>query len=97
MIELSLPTIKSDPEQLGKILPHMTHLQRLDIQWDTDIKQLLVLVGTSLKELTVRADLNSHQRLNLADLWIRHWVMNGLVPQIVKIISQRLLHTISVG
>ena len=44
VVQLSLPTTKLDPEQLGEILVHMEHLHSLEVHWENDIKQLLELI-----------------------------------------------------
>ena len=94
-MELCLPTTKLDPEQLGRVI----HMQKLDIQWDSDIKQLLeVVVGaTNLKELTVRVQSdhsnvdsnNLHLRLWIrTESWLDYWMSHGCTPQNLNVVTE---------
>ena len=85
-IELTLPTIKPDPEQQGKIWYVCKH-------WDSHIKQLLDIVGPNVKEVIVRVETNindSHLRLDEDDLWVNNWITNGSGIKTVNIVSQLL-------
>ena len=95
VIQLGLPSTKLHPEQLGRILLHMEHLQRLDIQWDTEVKQLLdEVVGMNLTELTIRLWVESYDafyhnnklRQSLS-LFLDDWILLGFVPQNVNLFT----------
>ena len=75
--------------QLKEVLQHMRYLQRLDVQWDNDIKQLLVAFnhGVYLKELTIRTDLVRDSDQHHGFSWVRYWMSNGFVPQNINIVT----------
>jgi len=91
-VELSLPTTVLNPEQLGKCI----HLQKLDIQWDGKIKQLLEVVGGTgnLKELIVRVTGSLQSQYSNIDSfirigsWMNYWTSHGYVPQKLIIITE---------
>ena len=101
VIQLCLPATKLEPDHLGRILLHMKHLRRLDIQWDTDLKQMLdQLVGTSLTELTIRvwekdnlpiihAYFKFHQTFSL---FLDNWMLLGFMPQNVNLFTAMTHH-----
>ena len=43
VVERSLPTTKFDPEQLRNTLQHTEYVQKLDMEWNANIKQLLTI------------------------------------------------------
>ena len=89
VVQLSLPSTKLDPEELGKILLQMGHLQRLDVEWDIDIKQLLMQISVNLKELTIRLKktVSREEIIRSTDSWVRNWLLKRLIPQEVNIVS----------
>ena len=89
VMELSLPTTMLDPVQLKKILLHMKHLQKLDIQWgdDTELRELF---GMDLKELTIRTDEKSPSgSYQQTGPWepIEDWMIKKFVPQKLNVIT----------
>ena len=90
LIELSLPRIVLEPKQLGKVLQHVRRLQRLDIQWNTNIKQLLQVVGVNLKELTIRVKpykgFYTPVSTNI-DSFLHYWMSTGFSPQNLTIVD----------
>jgi len=85
--ELSLPSMQLDHDQLRKVLLHMQHLQTLDIQWSSEIKEVLEVVGINLKVLTIR--IQTVQPFIAIDFstkyWIEYWIMKRFVPQRLNI------------
>jgi len=90
--DLSIPTTKLDSEQLKQIIQHTSCLQRLDIPWNFDIKQLLLITGENVKELTIRAQLmkngqNCGGEFNKSiDSWLQHWLLDGFKPENLNIV-----------
>ena len=88
-VQLSLPTIRLDLEQIKEVLHHMRHLRSLAIQWESNIKLVLELIitcsHTNLKELTIResqmmsANLLGFSRKSV-ESWLPYWIANGFVP-----------------
>ena len=86
VIELSLPTTNLYPEQLGKTLLAMKHLQNLTIQWNTDIKHLLeVVVGTNMQELMIVVATKTEPIVHSTKSWIHYWMVKQFVPQKLNI------------
>ena len=84
-VELSLPTTKLEPEQLGEIFVCMEHLQSLDIQWENDIRKMLEIVQharVNLKELTIRQMWVTYDVFDDAEIeqWLNYWIVKGYVP-----------------
>ncbi|XP_065882290.1 uncharacterized protein [Dysidea avara] len=91
VISLSIPTTKLDPEQVGQVVQHLGCLQRLDIQWNFDIKQLLLPLTSSFKELTVRVQImksgDNYERESI-DSWLQYWISDGFRPQNISIVTE---------
>ena len=91
VIELSLPTTKFDPKQLRNALKHMVYVQKLDMEWNSNIKQLLaILVGqVNLKELTIRLHkMYSYFTIaSLTESWLNFWTLQNFVPQKINIVT----------
>ena len=64
-------------KKLGMILLHMGHLQKLDIQWYKDVKQLFGKVGLNLKELTIRIDIPTIHT-GLTKSLVHFWMLQNL-------------------
>jgi len=88
-VQLYVPTIKLNFEQIQELLLHLRHLQSLAIQWESNTKQILELIvttSTSLNELTIResrmmsADLLGFSRKSV-QLWLPYWIASGFVPR----------------
>ena len=94
VINLSIPTTKLDPEQVGQVVKHMDSLQRLDIQWDFDIKKLLSVTSKNLTELTIRVQVmkngDNYKRefSNSIDSWLHYWISDGYRPQNLNIVTE---------
>jgi len=92
--DLSMPTTKLGPQQLGEVVQRMRCLQKLDIQWNVDFKQLLamVLTNTDLKELTIRIERKKDELQYVAqfsesvDVWFQYWISNGFIPQSLNVV-----------
>ena len=95
VIQLSLPTTKLDPQQLGSALQQLRDLQRLDVQWDTKFKELLELIGINLKEVTIRVKVtnSSHNSASYIcssiDLCLQYWSSNSFTPKYLKFVAKR--------
>ena len=89
VIELSLPTTKLDPDQLAKVVQNVEHLWLLDIQWNSNIKQLLELVGMSLEELSIRMDriLVHSEYFNSTESWLHYWMSREFIPRKLNIVT----------
>ena len=95
LIELSLPKAKLDPKQLGRILACMKPLERLEVEWDSDVRKLLEVVdGSKVKDLTIRIP-TSHVSLSevtsLTGSWVLYWMTQKFIPRNLNIITS-LLH-----
>jgi len=94
VINLSIPTTKLDPEQVGQVVQHMGCLQRLDIQWDFNIKQLLSVTSENLTELTIRVQVmkngdNYEREFSISiDSWLPYWMSDGFRPQNLNIVTE---------
>ena len=66
----------------------MQHLQTLDVQWGTEIKEMLELVEINLKMLTVRIrTVHTFIAIDFSTKsWIDYWIMKNFVPQRINIV-----------
>ena len=89
LIELSLSRTKLEPKQLGAILHHMRRLQRLDVQWDINIKDLLQVIGMnfSLRQLTIRLKPSIVYNIAGKNSFLDYWLSTGFVPQNLMIVT----------
>ncbi|XP_065920040.1 uncharacterized protein [Dysidea avara] len=91
-VDLSLPTTKLNPEQLKTIVLCMRQLQKLDVLWDSNIKQLLELVVVGLKELTIRVKLNQSSLSDASGFcrsvgpWMQYWSSERFIPQNLNVV-----------
>ena len=81
---LSMPTCVLQPAMLKKAVRHMAELQRLDVGWSTDMRELLSLSDT-LSDVTIRVQDNDHRNLEL-DAFLHDWINKGFKPESVNII-----------
>jgi len=92
MVHLDLPTTTLYPEQLKIVISHLRQLEMLDVEWSSNIKQLLELVDIDLKELTVRVKLKRASLSNASEfcksvgLWVQYWASKPFIPRKLNIV-----------
>ena len=93
VVDLHLPTTKLNPKQLEATVLHMRQLQRMDVLWDNNLKQLLRL---DLKELTVRVKLNQSSLSDASEFcrstssWVQYWASKRFVPSNLNLVVVEL-------
>jgi len=86
--KLILPTTALNHDQLKDILSYMMYIEKLDIEWNYDIKQLLEVVGANLKEFTIRmckVHVFGGHVYSATEGWVNYWAIQKFVPQTLNI------------
>jgi len=93
--ELCIPTWQVSFDKLEKAMQFSCKLQYLDIPWTSDIGPILASCNR-LKELTIRVVDGKKRGWILSscfftslDSWLDKWVMEGFLPQSVKLVVGR--------
>jgi len=81
---LCIPTCGLQPEMLKIAVRHMKGLQRLDVRWSTNMRELLLLSNT-LKDVTIHVQYCDRHNVEL-DVFLNDWIKKGFVPQNLNII-----------
>ena len=88
VMELSLPNVKLDAEQLAEIVKHMRWLQKMEVQWGKQLAPLLS-IGKNLKEMTIRIKekfrFSCFKSDDHLELFLSDWINGGLKPPNVNI------------
>ena len=88
VLQLSLPSSELSRKLLRKFLIQMRHLQKLDVEWNFNIKHILELIDVNLKELTVRLKVNIRRPMfeESSLSWVYFWLLRRFVPQKIKVV-----------
>jgi len=100
--ELSLPTAKLDPEQLVKVTDNLKRLQKLDIQWSTNLMPVnsdmipMLVISSKLKELTIRMEPweifdKQLEKFKLSlNAFLHNWALKDFIPRKLNIVGVQL-------
>ena len=93
VIQLSLPTTKLSSEQLGSAMQQLRNLQRLNIQWETNFKELLMLLDANIKEVTIQVKVTnmshncaSHIKHSI-DSCLEYWSSKNFIPKCLNFVA----------
>jgi len=89
LLQLSLPSVKLSLDQIKTMIQYMTKLQCLDILLasKTDIKSLLQMVNSTIKELTIRERIMDSSFEEVLHLLLNEWTALQLFPNTINIVT----------
>jgi len=81
---LSIPACGLQPEMLKIAVRHIKGLQKLDVGWSTNMRELLSL-GDTLTDVTIHLQEDINCRSLELDAFLHDWINKGLIPENVNI------------